>query len=120
MRGVRAASGSLEYRAPAFSSGRGFLLLPVFFDRSSITLFGDAGSAWCPEALSESVQGVCGPGSTAREWMASAGAELHLDAAVLAYDAVYRIRLGVAKPVHDPLGRATESFTAYATMGLSF
>ena len=120
VRGVRAASGSLEYRAPAFGGGRGFRLLPVFFDRSSVTLFGDAGTAWCPEVLSESPDGVCGPGSTTRQWIASAGGEVNLDAAVLAYDAVYRIRLGLATPVHDPLGRATDAVTAYATMGLSF
>ena len=120
VRGTRAAVGALEYRVPALSAGRGIGLLPVFFDRSSVTLFGDAGSAWCASELSSSTAGVCGPGTTAREWLASAGAELNLDAAVLAYDAVYRIRLGAAVPVHDRRALATQDVTGYLTLGLSF
>ena len=120
MRGTRAAASALEYRIPALRGGRGIGLLPVFFDRSSVTLFGDAGSAWCPAELTTSDRGVCGPGSTVREWLASAGAELNLDAAVLAYDAMYRIRLGAAVPVHDRRELATQQVTGYATLGLSF
>lgn len=120
LRGVRAATGALEYRIPAVRGGRGVGLLPVFFDRSSVTLFGDAGSAWCAAELSSAEAGVCGPGSTSREWLASAGAEINLDAAVLAYDAIYRIRLGAAVPVRDRRELATQSVTGYATLGLSF
>ena len=120
VRGTRAAAGALEYRIPALRAGRGIGLLPVFFDRSSVTVFGDAGSAWCPAELTTATGGVCGPGTTAREWLASAGAELNLDAAVLAYDAIYRIRLGAAVPVHDRRDLATQQVTGYATLGLSF
>ena len=120
VRGTRAAVGALEYRVPALRGGRGIGLLPVFFDRSSVTLFGDAGSAWCGSELSTTAAGVCGPGSTERELLASAGAELILDAAVLAYDAIYRIRLGAAVPVRDRLDLATDPITGYATLGLSF
>ena len=118
--GTRAAVGALEYRIPALRGGRGVGLLPVFFDRSSVTLFGDAGSAWCPTELTTTAGGICGPGSATREWLASAGAELNLDAAVLAYDAIYRIRLGAALPVHDRRELATRQVTGYATLGLSF
>lgn len=120
LRGVRAATGALEYRVPAIRGGRGVGLLPVFFDRSSVTLFGDAGSAWCAAELSSAEAGVCGPGSTSREWLGSAGAEINLDAAVLAYDAIYRIRLGAAVPVRDRRELATQPVTGYVTLGLSF
>ena len=46
--GIRAFAGSMEYRAPLTLPGRGLGMFPLFLDRSSVTLFGDVGSAWCP------------------------------------------------------------------------
>lgn len=125
--GTRAASAALEYRAPVALPARGAALLPVFVDRLSVTLFGDAGSAWCPASVDRAVQLLCVVDPSGRPsrrspaapaWMASAGAELDLDAA-LAYDAAFRFRLGAAAPVARR-ELASRSLSPYLTVGLSF
>lgn len=115
--GTRALAGSLEYRLPLFVAGRGIRFLPLFFDRTSLTLFGDAGSAWCEGA--DEGPFFCTERSATRRWLAAVGGELNLDAALLQYDRPYRLRGGVAVPV---AGRAYTSRTvsAYLTLGLSF
>ena len=50
-RGIRAASASVEYRAPLSISQRTVGTLPTFFQRSALTFFGDYGVAWCPSTL---------------------------------------------------------------------
>ena len=122
--GTRALAGSVEYRAPLVKPGRGLWILPMFVDRSSITLFADAGSAWCPYPMSGL---VCTPaldarfGLTQRRWLASYGAELNVNAAVLSWDAPYRFRFGLAHPVRDESPFvAAKKLTVYFTSGLSF
>ncbi|MBV9880070.1 MAG: PD40 domain-containing protein [Gemmatirosa sp.] len=120
--GTRAAAASLEYRAPLVVPARGLGLLPVFADRLSVTAFADAASAWCPRSIDRTVQTMCFT-STVRSpvsprWLASAGAEVGLDAA-LSYDAPYRFRLGVATPVAER-ELAPRAVSAYFTLGLSF
>jgi hypothetical protein len=113
--GTRAIAATAEYRAPLFLPSRGIGLLPVFFNRTSLTLFGDAGTAWCPAGTS-----VCPPEGLPREWIASAGGELVLDAA-FPYDSPLRIRLGVAAPLVDhSLGDPAPSASVYLTFGTSF
>ena len=114
--GIRALATSLEYRAPLALAGRGIRLLPVFFDRTSISLFGDAGAAWCPSV--DASRFFCGPTNATQRWLISAGGELNLDAALFQYDAPYRFRLGIATPLANR-DLATSRTSVYFTMGLS-
>ncbi|MGH7662718.1 MAG: hypothetical protein ACRENI_00225 [Gemmatimonadaceae bacterium] len=115
--GIRALGGSLEYRAPLILPARGLRLLPFFLDRTSLTLFGDAAASWCPAALPASA--ACFRSGTERAWLASAGAELNVDAALLQYDFPYRFRLGAAVPVSSE-DLASAELSVYLTLGLSF
>ncbi|MFL5580418.1 MAG: hypothetical protein ACJ8AO_08590 [Gemmatimonadaceae bacterium] len=122
--GIRAVSGSAEYRLPLWMPSRGVRLLPVFLDRTSATLFADAASAWCPSwAAGSDAYFVCQEAGTRPRWLASAGAELNVDVA-LQYDVPYRFRAGVAFPF---AGRETvpapvhvRPVTAYLTLGSTF
>jgi Tol biopolymer transport system component len=129
--GIRAYKASAEYRAPLVLPGRGLSTLPLFLERTSITLFGDAGSAWCPgvfitrpapaSSLCTRADVDAGFAETTPHVLASAGAELNVTAAVLSWDAPFRYRLGVAAPV---IGRAfvpgQQKPTVYFTVGSSF
>jgi hypothetical protein len=127
-RGLRAAAASLEYRAPLLLPARGLALLPAFLDRVSVSAFADAASAWCPTSVDRAEQTLCRRTRTgapdlagspdAPRWLASAGAELNLDAA-LQYDQGYRLRFGMAAPVHER-ARASRAVSVYGTLGLSF
>ncbi len=110
--GTRALVGSVEYRFPLAVPRRGWRLLPVYLDRTSIALFADGGSAWDGPQIPEN------PRSEA-EWIASVGAELNLDAA-FQYDVPYRVRVGVAAPVLDNSLFPTRPVSAYVRLGLSF
>ncbi len=114
--GVRAAAASAEYRAPLFLAGRGIPLLPFFFQKTTLTLFGDAASAWCEFPVANSF--ICPSPLPPRETIASVGGELALDAA-LAYDELYRFRLGVAHPVKGEQ-LAERKTTIYFTIGSTF
>ncbi|HYN82069.1 MAG TPA: hypothetical protein VES88_11245 [Gemmatimonadaceae bacterium] len=117
-RGIRAFAGSLEYRAPIAAPSRHVRFIPLLFDRFSATAFADAGRAYCPGAVVQAVT-VCSDPGAANPWLASAGAELNLDAAIY-YDVPARIRLGVAAPVASrEYGRA-KSMSLYLTFGSSF
>ena len=111
--GTRAMSASLEYRAPLFAVSRGLRLLPFFFDRSAAVIFADAGSASCPAGTP-----ACGASGRATETIASVGGEILLDAA-LHYDAPYRFRFGVGKPLRVPAGASTKP-AGYVTLGMAF
>ncbi len=117
VRGIRALGAAAEYRAPLWMPARGYRLLPLFFDRSSLTVFTEGATTWCPAAPRTGL--ACPTSGFAGEWIASAGAELILDAAVLSYDFPYRFRVGVAAPY---LGRerAESSVSVYLTMGTGF
>jgi hypothetical protein len=119
-RGLRAAAASLEYRAPLTMPARGLRLIPFFVDRLSAAAFVDVGSAWCPPGGDEAVG--CAEGSVASPsrptWLASAGGELNLDAA-LQYDVPYRFRLGVAAPLVER-ERAGRPVSVYFTLGAAF
>lgn len=115
--GTRAAVASLEYRAPLLLVARGWRMLPLFFDRSALAGFVDAGSAWCAGGSAL----TCGP-RVAPSWLAAAGAELHLDAAVLSVDVPYRLRAGIAAPIVDR-GRSdvrADPLTGYLALGAAF
>lgn len=93
--GTRAWTGTLEYRFPLRSIGRGYRLWPVFLDRLSGAAFLDAGSAWCTTAQKETLPG-CGD---AEDVILSAGAELGIDL-TLFYNAAVRLGIGFASPLH--------------------
>ncbi|MEO6529070.1 MAG: hypothetical protein ABIP93_20795 [Gemmatimonadaceae bacterium] len=134
--GTRAAAASLEYRAPLAIPSRGLGVLPFFLDRSSVTLFGDAGVAACPRdplyvttcapalrtPASNPSSGVTVSGVRVGRPIGSVGAELSVWAAVLDWDTQQTMRLGVAIPV---LGRSTSTRTThavspYVAFGFSF
>ena len=136
--GMRAVVGSAEYRAPLTLPGRGLGLWPLFLDRTSITFFGDAGSAWCPNlyverpapsitlcTLDDYAFGRTTAGSpfiyTSPYFIGSVGGELNISAAILNWDSPFRFRFGVALPV---LGRElapqVSSVSSYFTVGASF
>ncbi len=104
-RGIRAIGGSAEYRLPLVMLRGAPSPFTFFADRLSMTVFSDAGRAWCPSAFaaqSASI-GLCERPGARDGWIASAGAELVLDAA-LQYDIPYRFRIGAAAPYVAPAG----------------
>jgi hypothetical protein len=117
--GIRAFSGSAEYRIPLFLIGKSPGILPFFFDRSSLTLFGDYGTAWCPSVRIG--REVCNrAGQTNRTDIASVGGELNLNLGVLSWDSPYRFRLGAVTPTYDGHLFGRPSFQVYLVTGLSF
>jgi hypothetical protein len=114
LEGSRAVAASVEYRAPLLIAARGLGLLPFFVDRTSLSLFYDAGAAWCPTSLAA----LCFPASIDRRWIASVGGEVNVTAAVLSWDAPYRFRVGLAHPVTRPVEAPTLSL--YFAIGLAF
>jgi hypothetical protein len=100
--GTRAYSGSAEYRIPLRMVGEAPGILPFFLDRTSLTLFGDVGSAWCPNvAPGREVCNTFSPFLTRRIEIGSAGAELNVNLGVLSWDTAYRLRLGVVSPTYN-------------------
>jgi len=114
--GVRAIAGSVEYRAPLTLIGRGVGLLPLFFQKTSVTAFADGGTAWCNLAIPDSF--ICRAPLPERRWLGSVGAELGVDAS-LEYDRVYRFRLGFAHPTQGA-ELARRQNTVFVTIGSSF
>jgi hypothetical protein len=108
--GTRIVAGSLEYRLPFTRHEHGFGLWPVFLDRTSLSLFGDAGSA---------SGGFGTTGSLADNWIASAGAELGINLAV-PYDVPYLLRIGVAAPVVNHSALGVRAASVYVRLGFSF
>ncbi|MGH7679966.1 MAG: hypothetical protein ACRENU_15975, partial [Gemmatimonadaceae bacterium] len=129
--GIRAYQSSAEYRAPLLLPGRGLGTLPLFLDRTSITIFGDAGSAWCPGVYSLRPA----PGTSLctqpdvddgfvflrANTIASFGAELNITAAILTWDAPFRYRLGYAVPAFGTeFVPGDQKPIVYFTVGASF
>ena len=71
-----------------------------------------------PGALAKRRSGLCERPGDRDGWIASAGAELVLDVAV-AYDMLYRLRIGAAAPYAAPAG-VSRTGTFYVTLGSSF
>ncbi|HEY4305849.1 MAG TPA: hypothetical protein VGM82_15355 [Gemmatimonadaceae bacterium] len=119
--GTRAATASAEYRIPLLLMGGAPGPLPFFFDRSSLTLFGDYGVAWCPDINAD--REVCNqPRSVLTDKLdiSSVGAELNLNLGLLSWDTPYRFRLGVVSPManRDLFGR--QRVQMYMVAGISF
>ena len=112
--GVRAAAGTVEYRAPIGAPSRRLPFIPLLFDKISLSAFGEAGRAWCPaddDGLCSVYRG--GP------WLGSVGGEVDFDTAIL-YDFPARLRLGVAVPVAGREAAGANRASLYFTVGSSF
>jgi hypothetical protein len=117
--GIRAATASLEYRAPLSLTQRTLSTLPAFLQRSAITIFGDYGLAWCPSTLA--TRQVCvDPRQEVKTDLASVGGEIAISAGLLSWDSPTRIRLGIARPVHNGQQLGARRWTPYVTTGISF
>ena len=116
--GTRAATASLEYRAPLVLAARGIGLLPFFLDRSSLTLFGDYGIAAC--ASDPLYRSTCAPSPLIGMPIASAGAEILLSAAILEWDTPQTLRFGLAAPVVGRERAGARAVTPYLAFGFSF
>lgn len=117
--GIRAATTSVEYRAPLLLTQRSISTLPAFLQRSSLTLFGDYGVAWCPTTVA--TRQVCvDPSEEKKTELASIGGEISVAAGLLSWDSPTRLRLGVAMPLLNGTALGAKSLTVYFTTGLSF
>ncbi len=117
--GIRAYSAALEYRAPLAAPSRGFRFIPVFVDKTSLTVFGETGRAFCPASASASGTGVCRASDAGNPVMSSAGAELNIDSG-LQLDLAARIRLGIAFPLANRALLRAPTAQLYGTFGASF
>ncbi len=116
--GIRAYSAAVEYRAPLAAPSRGFRFIPIFVDRTSLTIFGETGRAFCP-ASADTTSGFCSTSKIGNPAMASAGAELNFDTG-LQLDTQARLRLGLAFPLINRERLGASAAQAYATFGASF
>jgi hypothetical protein len=119
--GTRAVTGSVEYRVPLLLMGGAPGPLPFFFDRSSVTLFGDYGVAWCPDIAPG--RDVCNrPSSvyTDKLALASVGGELNLNLGLLSWDTPYRFRVGVVSPTSNRTTFGRQAVQVYLIAGISF
>lgn len=115
LRGSRAAAASAEYRAPLTRVGRGVGLVPASVQKLSLVGFLDAGAAWCGAAVPDR---ICANGDTTPTWISTTGAELVFDTA-LQYDVLYRMRVGVARPVRGA-APPPRGATVFVSFGSSF
>lgn len=116
--GIRAVATSAEYRVPLLAPSRGFRFFPLFIDKISADVFGDAGKAWCPESAAPQA-GLCTSSDIANPWMYSTGAELNLDTGIR-LDFPARLRAGVAFPEGHRLQLQAPRSTVYVTFGSAF
>jgi hypothetical protein len=92
--GTRAVSASIEYRAPVSMPTGGIGVL--YFDRTSVAVFGDAATAWCGGPAHSA--GTCGLRERPGTPIASVGVEFVADMAIV-YDSPLSVGIGVAVPV---------------------
>jgi hypothetical protein len=116
-RGIRAYTGTIEYRAPLSAPSRGFRFIPIFIDKTSFTLFGEAGRAYCPSGVP--TDGICRVGDASNPVMRSAGAELNVETG-LQLDLQATMRFGFAFALADRERVGASRAQAYVTFGASF
>ena len=117
--GIRALTGSAEYRMPLWLNHESIGLIPAFLNRSSLTLFSDYGMAWCPNTVTTRL--VCSDTTLERRYdLASVGAEFNVNAGLLSWDSPYRFRFGFALPVQNGAAFGAKKFSLYVTSGVSF
>ncbi len=101
-------------RIPIAIPGRRLPLTPFYFDRISLTAFGDAGDASCTAAQAERSLS-CMRANAASDILLSAGGELVADVGIGSWFYT-RLRLGLAQPLQGP----DESPQLYLRVGASF
>lgn len=117
--GTRAVTGSAEYRIPLLLFGGAPGVLPFFFDRTSLTLFGDYGKAWCPNVRAG--RQVCNQaGQDQGLDIGSVGAELNLNFGVFSWDTPTRFRVGVVHPMENGALFGRSKTQLYFVSGVSF
>ena len=94
-------------------------ILPFFFDRSSLTFFGDYGTAWCP-TVSTTFEVCNQAGLDRRIDIGSVGGEINLNLGVLSWDTPYRFRFGLVAPMQNGTFFRRPSLQAYVVSGVSF
>ena len=112
--GTRAWTASTELRVPVAIPGRRLPLTPFYFDRISLSLFGDAGDASCSAAEAERYLS-CESANMAGDPLLSAGAELVTELGIGSWFYT-RVRVGLALPVSGP----GNSPMAYLQFGSAF
>jgi hypothetical protein len=117
--GIRAYTGTVEYRMPLTAPSQGFRFIPVFIDKTSFTLFGETGRAYCPASAVGAGSGICDASEVDNPVMSSAGAELNIDTGIL-LDTEARVRLGIAFPLVNREELFASRAQVYATFGASF
>jgi hypothetical protein len=103
----RAAVGAVELRIPVALVARGVPRLPLFLDKVSLNLFGEAGSGWNEGAVVDLLE------------LADAGAEVALDLGVGAGLAI-SARLGGAVALAEGLGAERGDARYYVAFGRGF
>ncbi|HEY9227919.1 MAG TPA: hypothetical protein VIP11_14780, partial [Gemmatimonadaceae bacterium] len=117
--GTRAFAGSVEYRAPLVLIGGAPRTLPFFLDRTSLTLFADYGTAWCP-SISATTEVCNRAGLDRRLDIGSVGGELNLNLGVLSWDVPYRFRPGVVHPLRNAAAFGRSGMQVYIVSGASY
>lgn len=117
-RGTRAMTVSAEYRFPIAAPSRGTGWLPLFLDRVSGTIFGDAGRAYCP-AGSVLTAEACSKFEVGNPWLGSYGAELNADTGIQR-DIPFRFRAGVVLKTVNGSRFGTQSPSVFFSAGSSF
>jgi Tol biopolymer transport system component len=112
--GTRAWTASAELRVPVAIPGRRLPLTPFYFDRISLSLFGDAGDSSCSAAEAERFLS-CERANLAGDPLLSAGAELVTELGIGSWFYT-RVRVGLAQPVNGP----GNSPRAYLQFGSAF
>ncbi|GMR13831.1 MAG: hypothetical protein BMS9Abin29_2050 [Gemmatimonadota bacterium] len=113
--GRYAWTASIEYRLPLLNINRGLGLVPFHMDRTTGSLFFDAGNAWGPF---EPQLGLPRFENPRRSAIASVGAEL--SAKVVAFwTSDLTVRFGVALPVTDN-GKRGNGLVGYVRVGRAF
>ena len=112
--GTRAWTASAEVRVPVAIPGRRLPLTPFYFDRLSVSLFGDAGDAECSRAQADQFL-ACSRANVAGMALLSGGAELVTDLGIGSWFYT-RVRIGLAQPIRGP----GDSPVAYLRFGSAF
>ncbi|MGI8400184.1 MAG: hypothetical protein ACR2NS_01085 [Gemmatimonadaceae bacterium] len=117
--GIRAYTATVEYRMPLTAPSEGFRFIPIFIDKTSLSLFGETGRAYCPAGAVGAGSKICVASEVGSPVMRSVGAELNIDTGIQ-LDVNARVRLGVAFPLANREELRARTAQVYATFGASF
>ena len=113
--GRYAWTASIEYRLPLLNISRGLGLVPFHMDRTSGSLFFDAGNAWGPVEPQLRLDNF---NNERRSTIASVGAEVSSNI-VAFWTSDLTVRFGMALPVSDN-GSRGNGLVGYVRVGRAF